>query len=95
VLCPPDTDTPGFQTENRTKPPETVAVSQGAKIMRPDQVAEELLKGMERERFMIIPGADGKFSFFMKRLFPSLVFSILDGQVRKAREKKTEKGAKE
>jgi len=84
VLCPPDTDTPGFQAENRTKPPETVAVSAGAKIMRPEDVAEALIGGMRRERFMIVPGFDGKFTFFMKRLFPSLVFSITDGQVKKA-----------
>src|SRR5438477_366286 len=42
VLCPPDVDTPGFAVENTTKPPETVAISEGAKPMTPDEVAAEL-----------------------------------------------------
>src|SRR6185503_5941588 len=33
VLCPPDTDTPGFATENRTKPEETKAISASARLM--------------------------------------------------------------
>ena len=55
--------------------------------MRPENVAESLIGGMRRERFMIVPGFGGKFTFFMKRLFPSLVFSITDGQVKKAAQK--------
>ena len=56
VLCPPDTDTPGFAVENTTKPPETHAVSAGATILTADQVADALLAGMARRLPLIIPG---------------------------------------
>jgi short-subunit dehydrogenase len=78
VLCPPDTDTPAFEIENRTKPKETMEISKNAKLMQPDEVAEALLKGMRREKFIIIPGFDGKFTFLAKRWFPSLVTTIMD-----------------
>jgi len=83
VLCPPDTDTPGMVEENRTKPEETHAVSGNVKLMSPEKVAEALLKGIKKNKFIIIPGLMGKFSFLMKRLFPSLVFAIMDSDVKK------------
>lgn len=87
VLCPPDTDTPGYAEENKTKPPETVAVSASAKVMKPEEVAAALLKGIAKGEFMIIPGADGKFSWIMKRLFPWLVDMVTDSQVRNVQKK--------
>jgi short-subunit dehydrogenase len=87
VLCPPDTDTPGFIEENKTKPPETVAVSAAANIMKPEAVALALLKGIARGDFMIIPNADGKFTWIMKRWFPWLVDMVTDAQVRDTQKK--------
>ena len=84
VLCPPDTDTPGLHEENRTKPPETKAISARAKLMQPDEVARALIKGMERGKFIIIPGFDGKLTFVLKRLFPGLVDFIMSRDIRKA-----------
>ena len=46
VLCPPDTDTPGFATENLTKPEETRAISATAKVLPPAAIADALLRGM-------------------------------------------------
>jgi len=89
VLCPPDTDTPGFATENLTKPKETKAVSGGAGIMSPDDVAQELIKGIGRNRFMIIPGTEGKMAYFMKRYAPSLLDKIMQSAIRKVRQDKT------
>jgi len=82
VLCPPDTDTPGFAEENKTKPPETKAVSASASIMKPEAVASALIKGMAKGGFMIIPNADGNFTYIMKRLFPWLVDMVTDSQVK-------------
>ena len=82
VLCPPDTDTPGFVEENKSKPEETKVISAGAKLMQPEAVAEALLKGMAKEEFIIIPNADGRFTYIMKRLFPWLVEMVTDSQVR-------------
>ena len=83
VLCPPDTDTPGFEEENKTKPPETIAISGNVKLMRPEDVAKTAIKGFKRKRFLIIPGFMGKITFLLKSLFPGLVFMIMDNDVRK------------
>jgi 3-dehydrosphinganine reductase len=92
VLCPPDTDTPGFAEENKTKPPETKAVSATANIMKPGAVAAALLKGMAKGEFMIIPNADGKFTWIMKRLFPWLVDMVTDSQVTRVQKEMKKAG---
>jgi len=84
VLCPPDTQTPGFEHENRTKPPETQAASAGASILTAEQVADALLDGLARRRFLIIPGREARFGYFMKRFFPGIVARVLDRQVARA-----------
>jgi 3-dehydrosphinganine reductase len=88
VLCPPDTDTPGFATENLCKPPETKAISAGAKLMTPDDVARDLIAGIKRGTFMIVPGFDGRFAHFMKRHFPAVVELIMRQGLRKAQQAK-------
>jgi 3-dehydrosphinganine reductase len=91
VLCPPDTDTPGFETENLTKPDETRAISAGAKIMPPDEVAAAMIVGMEKKKFIIIPGFDGKLTYLMKRLLPAVVEKFMDSAVKKIQAQKAPK----
>jgi 3-dehydrosphinganine reductase len=83
VLCPPDTDTPGFEIENLTKPEETHAIAATAKILSPAAVADALLRGMARHTFLIIPGVDGRVSVLAKRLVPGLVHWVMDRTVAK------------
>ncbi|MGC9325551.1 MAG: SDR family oxidoreductase [Desulfomonilia bacterium] len=81
VLCPPDTDTPMLERENTTKPPETKALSEGAGIMSPDAVARAMIRGMEKKRFMILPGIEGKTIHLAYRIFPSLVERIMESKI--------------
>jgi 3-dehydrosphinganine reductase len=83
VLCPPDTDTPGFHEENLTKPEETKKISANAKLMQPDQVARSLIRGIQKNKFMIIPGFDGKLTYYAKRFLPGLVSAIMDRDIKK------------
>ncbi len=85
VLCPPDTDTPMLHEENKSKPVETAAISESAKIMSADAVTDALIKGMGQNKFMIIPGFDGKFTFLAKRFVPGVVEWMIDRTVRKCR----------
>ncbi|MDX2170271.1 MAG: SDR family NAD(P)-dependent oxidoreductase [Deltaproteobacteria bacterium] len=85
VLCPPDTQTPGFDRENRGKPRETHAASAGASVLDVETVADALLDGIARGRFLIIPGAEARFAARMKRFFPGLVMRTLDRAVGKAK----------
>jgi short-subunit dehydrogenase len=83
VLCPPDTDTPGFATENTTKPEETQAISAGARVLGADAAADALLRGMRRGRFLIVPGASARLVCWMKRLAPWLVEWLMDREIRR------------
>ncbi len=83
VIYPPDTDTPQWHEENRIKPPETKALSGNIKVMRPEQVAEALLKGIAGRKFTIVPGGMNKFTWFMNRHLPGVVWKIVSGDLHK------------
>ena len=87
VLCPPDTDTPGFATENLTKPAETKAISASAKLMSSDAVAKELIEGIRKNTFMIIPGFDGKLTYFLKRHMPFIIDMVMDSSINKTQKR--------
>ena len=88
VSCayPPDTDTPGFARENETKPPETVAVSAGIKVMPPAKVAARIVHGIEKDHADIT--ADPQTSVLLRGggLLAPVVGRVMAGQVRKVRD---------
>ena len=57
--------------------------------MQPDAVAQALLKGMRREKVLIIPGFEGKFTVMAKRLFPGLVEFIMNRDIKKVQKRKS------
>jgi len=86
VLYPSDTDTPGLEMENSTKPQECAALSGTAKLHQPDTVAKFFVKGVLKKKFAILKG-DVKLYWWIKRFAPRLVFSFLDADLAKARRK--------
>jgi short-subunit dehydrogenase len=90
VVLPTDTDTPGFVEENKTKPLETKAVSEWAKVVKPEKIARGLLKGMRKGRFLIIPTFLDRLFYFIDRLFPRFVEFMIDQDAKKARKKRGE-----
>lgn len=58
IVYPPDTDTPQLIEENKTKPPETKAITATADLWTADAVAQTILKGIEKRSFMITPGQE-------------------------------------
>ncbi len=83
VLCPPDTDTPALEVENRTKPAETREISKNAGLMQPEAVAKALLHGMRKKQPVIVPGVEAKLTYLAKRWAPSLVEKVMDGAIRR------------
>ena len=83
VIYPPDTDTPQWHEENRIKPQETRVLAGAIKVVSPEAVSMALLKGISRRTFTIIPGAMNKFTYFMNRHFPGIVWMIVSGDLRK------------
>lgn len=85
VVCPPDTDTPALAHEKELRPPETDVIAGNIKPVPPAQVARAIVKGIEKDRYYIIPDALSRFYFRLKGLLPEVFFAIVDGDVRKAR----------
>lgn len=60
VVFPPDTDTPQLEFEHSIIPDITRKINSGAGVMSAEKVAEVILRGMDRKRFSIYPGMEGK-----------------------------------
>ncbi|MFH1532645.1 MAG: SDR family oxidoreductase [Pseudomonadota bacterium] len=89
VIYPPDTETPQHAFEQRYLPDETRAIAGNAKCLSADEVAMALLKGMAAGGFQIVPGFSSRMADVAYRLFPGMVRSMFDGDVRKAGSKKS------
>jgi 3-dehydrosphinganine reductase len=87
LVYPPDTDTPGYAEENKTKPKETQAISANAKLLSSEDVAAEIIRGIEKNKRIIIPGADGKFTYLMKKLFPGLVRWVMQRDIKRSQKR--------
>jgi len=88
VVCPPDTDTPGFQVENQTKPIETQELSASAKVRSPEYVAAWIINGIAKKRQTIVPGYDSAMIYYLKRFMPWLVDWGTDSAIKKGRKKR-------
>ncbi|MHA1831110.1 MAG: SDR family oxidoreductase [Candidatus Helarchaeota archaeon] len=86
VVYPVDTETPGFEQENKTKPEELKIISARAGLMKPDEVANIIIKKMTKNKFNIFIGASG-FHNWAKRHIPWFAFSELDKELKNARKK--------
>lgn len=84
VLYPPDTDTPGLELENRTKPLETSEISRRGGLAQSDDVARQFVNGVQRGKFHILPSGAGMV-WRLQRYAPHLVRAVLDRDLSKAR----------
>jgi len=87
VICPSDVKTPGYEIENQTKPQECLLLSEGISIMEPKEVAKEIVDGILKNEFLIIPGEDGKMSWAVYMADPEGFRSELDNGLAKVRKK--------
>ena len=58
IVYPPDTDTPQLAAENKIKPLETKKITATAKAWKAEDVAAEIIRGIEKGRFAIAPGTE-------------------------------------
>lgn len=89
VLCPPDTDTPGFAAENKTKPFETAEISKTAKVMKAEDVAKRFVDKLIRGKFIINVNVESEALYRLKGFAPGLSRWIVHRLVRSAQRKKT------
>jgi 3-dehydrosphinganine reductase len=89
VLFPPDTDTPQLDYENQFKPLETRRIAGTARAQTADQVAQALVRGIERRQPYILPTFDARLYFWLANGVIRLIHWYMDGVVaRVSRERK-------
>lgn len=94
LVYPPDTDTPQLAYDNEKKPPETKAISATAsKVMSAETVAGEIIKGIHRRRFAIIPGFDAKFFTAAVGISSAAIFLLVDRIVARSRRDQARKSS--
>ena len=87
VAFPPDTDTPMLAYENEFKPPITREVAGTAGLMAPEDVAMSIIKGIKKDKYLIISGFESKLLFSLNNLLGRLVYPILDIMIVQAKKK--------
>ena len=91
VIFPPDTDTPQLHYENQFKPLETRRIAGAAKALTADQVAQALVRGIERQQVYILPSFDAKLYFLLSNGFTGLFRWYFDRIIAKARREREAK----
>lgn len=74
VVFPPDTDTPQLREEMRVRPAITSRIAGGAKVKTAEEVAQSIIEGVRRGRFVIAPG----FEMALLARFAGLLMPILN-----------------
>jgi 3-dehydrosphinganine reductase len=82
VIYPADVDTPQWHEENKIKPQETRVLAGSIKVAPPEKIGQALLKGIERGKFTIVPGAMNRLTYFLSKHLPWVVWMIVSGQLR-------------
>ncbi|MFH1447141.1 MAG: SDR family oxidoreductase [Chloroflexota bacterium] len=88
IVFPPDTDTPQLTYEEQFKPFETKVIAGSSKTMPAEKVANIILSGVKRNKYMIIPGIEGKLFYRLTSILKNLTYPIMDMMVKSAQKKK-------
>jgi 3-dehydrosphinganine reductase len=80
---PPDTLTPGFETENLIKPAETAAVSGGIKPKLPEEIGAGIVRGIEKDRHVITFDPQTALLARGGGLVAPIAYRLMDREVRR------------
>jgi len=84
VVFPPDTDTPQYTYENKYKPEITKIIDGNAGLLNPNEVAKAILKGIDRNQYLIFPSIKSRIIFTLSNLFGEFTYTILDYLIHQA-----------
>ncbi|HEX8990253.1 MAG TPA: SDR family oxidoreductase [Anaerolineales bacterium] len=94
LVYPPNTDTPQRAYEVSRQSPEVHNVDENAGLgpwkfgtLPVSQVAEEILQGVKRERYVILPGSGNRVLYRLISLLGDFAYNIVDDEWNAARRK--------
>ncbi|HLV76814.1 MAG TPA: SDR family NAD(P)-dependent oxidoreductase [Marinobacter sp.] len=73
VVCPPEVETPMVVAERKTRPRQTGTLKLMAGTLPLDYAVARIYKGIERRRFMVIPGWRARGLWLTNKLMPGCV----------------------
>ena len=87
IVYPPDTDTPQLAYENRLKPPELKMLLPELGVLKPEQVAQSIVNGIQRGQQVILPDFGTRLIFVLNNLAGTKAYPVLDFLLRRAQRK--------
>jgi NAD(P)-dependent dehydrogenase (short-subunit alcohol dehydrogenase family) len=91
VICPPEVDTPMVQEERKFRPAATTDMKLFAGTLTVDEAADSIVSGLEKGRYLIVPGGKGKMTYLLTKYLPRIVsHRVADAIVTRALSKRQE-----
>ena len=84
VVFPPDTQTPQLDYESKYKPFITKQIAGSANLMSSEQVAKEIIKQVQRKKYLVLPGSEAKLMYFAHHLVGGGLYPVMDWMIRNA-----------
>ena len=84
LVFPPDTQTPQLEYETKIKPAETKALAGNTSVMTAEEVATEVIRGIERGKYLILPGFESKLIYRLNGIVGGLLTYYMDQVIAKA-----------
>ena len=81
AICPPEVDTPMVEEELKTMDPITRELKQVAGTLDLETACREITAGLQRDEFLVIPGARARMIARLGRWFPGLLRRRTDAVV--------------
>jgi len=84
-FCPSEVETPGLADERKSLHPASAALKRIGGTMPVDAAVRGLIRGIQHDKFLIIPGFKVKLTYWMHRLTPTWLWNVVtDGMVARA-----------
>lgn len=85
VICPPEVETPMVDEERRSGDPIGLELKKFSGTLQVDDACEQIVRGLEARRWMVVPGRRARFTRRMAQFMPSVMSRVSDRMVRRAR----------
>lgn len=82
-ICPPEVNTPLVDGERVHGNPVSLELKKIAGSMQPDEACDQMVRGLDAGRWLIVPGASGKATAFAARYLPGPFHGFMMNMVKR------------